>query len=191
MSYSPLPIPLKGRHPDRSVPTHAGVPWISLRCTNSPRGPSSNRLHQTQRFTPIAGPYAGLVRNGGMISGLDHVQIAAPPGCEEAARAFFCDLLGLIETPKPAALAKRGGVWFRLGRQELHIGVEQPFAPATKAHPALLARSVSDLETLADKLASAGHDVRWDMELPGVRRFYTSDPWGNRLELLAPGTHTS
>lgn len=109
---------------------------------------------------------------------LDHVQLAAPPGCEEAARAFFGGVLGLREVEKPASLAARGGVWFELedGRQ-LHVGVAADFVPATKAHPAF---AVEDLDALAARLG----DVVWDGELPGVRRFYAQDPWGNRLEFL-------
>jgi catechol 2,3-dioxygenase-like lactoylglutathione lyase family enzyme len=117
-----------------------------------------------------------------VITGLDHVQVAAPPGCEAEARAFYGALLGLEEVPKPPALAARGGVWFACGAQQLHVGVAQDFAPATKAHPALVA---VNLEALAARLVAAGTDVRWDPDLPGVARFYVADPWGNRLELLA------
>jgi catechol 2,3-dioxygenase-like lactoylglutathione lyase family enzyme len=119
------------------------------------------------------------------LTAIDHVQLAAPAGCEEAARAFFGALLGLRELDKPPALAARGGVWFAVGsEQQLHIGVvsEPAPAPARKAHPAFRA---SDLDALAQRLTGAGHPVRWDDELPGVRRFYVDDPWGNRLELLA------
>lgn len=116
-----------------------------------------------------------------MIRGLDHVQIAAPAGCEEEARRFFGELLGLAELPKPEPLAARGGAWFQIGAQELHVGVEPDFAPARKAHPAL---AVDDVDALAERLEGAGVEVRWDDELPGVRRFYAEDPWGNRLEFL-------
>lgn len=117
------------------------------------------------------------------LTAIDHVQLAAPPGCEEAARAFFGELLGLRELPKPPALAARGGVWFALGpEQQLHIGIEHDHAPARKAHPAFRA---TDLDALAQRLAAAGHPVRWDDELPSVRRFYVDDPWHNRLEVLA------
>jgi catechol 2,3-dioxygenase-like lactoylglutathione lyase family enzyme len=120
-----------------------------------------------------------------VITGLDHVQLAAPPGCEAAARAFYGGLLGLRELPKPAALAARGGVWFALGeRHQLHVGVEEPFAPARKAHPAL-AVAPGDLDALAARLADAGVEVAWDGAIPGVRRCYVADPWGNRLELVA------
>jgi catechol 2,3-dioxygenase-like lactoylglutathione lyase family enzyme len=111
------------------------------------------------------------------------VQLAAPPGAEEAARAFFGGLLGLAEVEKPPALRGRGGVWFALGEQQLHIGIEDDFSPARKAHPAFL---VSGLDALAERLAAAGFEPRWDDELPDVRRFYVDDPFGNRLELLEP-----
>ena len=87
------------------------------------------------------------------IIGIDHVQVAAPPGCEDEARAFYGGLLGLEELPKPEALAARGGCWFRAGAQELHVGVEEPFAPARKAHPGLV---VDDLDALARAAARGG-----------------------------------
>ena len=119
--------------------------------------------------------------------GVDHVQLAAPAGCEPAARRFFGELLGLDEVDKPPVLAARGGVWFRLGAQELHIGVTVDFEPALKAHPALRAGSAADLEVLAARLEAAGHAVAWadPAEIPGTRRFFVDDPWCNRLELLA------
>jgi catechol 2,3-dioxygenase-like lactoylglutathione lyase family enzyme len=116
---------------------------------------------------------------------LDHVQIAAPPCCEPEARRFFGDLLGLEELEKPEPLRARARVWFALGGGgELHVGVEEPFAPALKAHPAL-SLPAAELDELAQRLDAAGERVQWDDSLPGVRRFYTADPWGNRLELLA------
>ena len=116
---------------------------------------------------------------------LDHVQLAAPEGCEEQARAFYGGLLGLQEVPKPTSLRGRGGTWFALNaEQQLHIGVEDQFVPARKAHPAL-AVGEAHLKRLAAKLADAGVDVRWDASLPSVARFYVDDPWGNRLELLS------
>ena len=119
--------------------------------------------------------------------GVDHVQLAAPTGCEPAARRFFGDLLGLDEVEKPPVLAARGGVWFRVGAQELHIGVAGDFTPALKAHPALRAGSTAELEALAARLEAAGHAVAWadPAEIPGTHRFFADDPWGNRLELLA------
>jgi catechol 2,3-dioxygenase-like lactoylglutathione lyase family enzyme len=116
------------------------------------------------------------------VRGIDHVQLAAPPGCEDEARRFFGGLLGLEEVEKPAPLRARGGAWFALGAQQLHVGVEADFAPARKAHPALI---VDDLDALAERLIEAGETVLWDDALPGVRRFYTADPWGNRIELVA------
>ena len=114
------------------------------------------------------------------ILGIDHVQVAAPPGCEKAARAFYGGLLELDELPKPELLEARGGCWFRAGAQELHVGVEDPFAPARKAHPSLL---VSDLAALGKRLRGAGFEVVPDDEIPGVERAYIDDPFGNRLEL--------
>jgi catechol 2,3-dioxygenase-like lactoylglutathione lyase family enzyme len=118
---------------------------------------------------------------------LDHVQVTAPPGCEAQARHFYGDLLGLTEIEKPAALRARGGVWFALGGgAQLHIGVAGSFVAAAKAHPGLRV-SRARLDELARDLAGAGAPVDWAPagELPGVRRFFTADPWGNRLELLA------
>jgi catechol 2,3-dioxygenase-like lactoylglutathione lyase family enzyme len=120
-----------------------------------------------------------------MITGLDHVQVAAPPGSESEARAFYGRLLGLPELEKPPALAARGGAWFACGAQQLHVGVEDDFAPAAKAHPALVVDGATALDALAERLVSAGAPVRWDDAIPGTSRFYTEDPWGNRLELLA------
>jgi catechol 2,3-dioxygenase-like lactoylglutathione lyase family enzyme len=119
------------------------------------------------------------------IVGIDHVQVAAPPGCEGDARRFYGGLLGLAELPKPPALAGRGGAWFALGSgQQLHVGVEEEFAPALKAHPALLV-AAGALEAVAERLVEAGCEVRWDDALSDVARFYVADPWGNRLELMA------
>jgi len=114
------------------------------------------------------------------ILGIDHVQVAAPPGCEAEARAFYGGLLGLAEITKPAALAGRGGCWFEAGAQELHVGVEEPFAPARKAHPGLVAE---DLEALARRLREDGREVAFDESIPGARRFHVADPFGNRLEI--------
>jgi catechol 2,3-dioxygenase-like lactoylglutathione lyase family enzyme len=116
---------------------------------------------------------------------LDHVQLAAPPGCEAAAREFYGGLLGLRELPKPEPMRASGGVWFALGAQQLHIGVEAEFAAARKAHPALAVDDDAALDALAERLARAGAKVEWDERHPGVRRFFTADPFGNRVELLA------
>jgi catechol 2,3-dioxygenase-like lactoylglutathione lyase family enzyme len=116
--------------------------------------------------------------------GIDHVQVAAPAGTEAEARRFYGELLGLAELPKPEPLRARGGVWFACGEHQLHVGVAEPFAPAVKAHPALLVR-LGDLDRLAERLEAAGRTVRWDDAIPGTRRFYTADPWGNRIELVA------
>lgn len=118
---------------------------------------------------------------------LDHVQVAIPAACEEQARAFYGELLGLVEAEKPPRLAARGGVWFRVGALELHLGVEQPFAPAGKAHPAFRLDDPGSLAVLAARLEAAGAAVTWadPAEIPGRQRFHVSDPFGNRLEFLA------
>jgi catechol 2,3-dioxygenase-like lactoylglutathione lyase family enzyme len=115
------------------------------------------------------------------IARLDHLQLAAPEGCESAAREFYGVLLGLREIPKPAALQSRGGCWFACGPQQLHIGVEKDFRPARKAHPAF---AVTNLDDLRRALLSRNIQVTDDASVPGVRRFHTQDPWGNRLEFV-------
>jgi len=116
------------------------------------------------------------------ITGLDHVQLAMPPGGEGEARSFYGGLLGLREVTKPAPLAARGGCWFEDERLRLHLGVEDPFQPARKAHPGL---AVADLDALAAALSAGGARVRpASPELPGVRQAYVDDPFGNRIELV-------
>lgn len=117
---------------------------------------------------------------------IDHVQLAAPPGCEQQARDFYGGLLGLPEIEKPEPLRARGGVWFAVGSGQLHIGVEDSFSPARKAHPALRVPP-AEIDALAARLAAGGARVDWNHDLHEVRRFFTDDPWGNRVELLAGG----
>jgi len=115
---------------------------------------------------------------------LDHIQLAMPPNSEAEARAFWGDLLGMQEEPKPAPLDQRGGCWFRHGSTIVHVGVEANFQPQKKAHPGFV---VADVNTLAERLASAGRSIQWDDALPDRRRFYCDDPFGNRLEFIASG----
>ena len=112
---------------------------------------------------------------------LDHVQIAIPAGGEDEARAFFGELLGLAEIPKPAELAGRGGCWFQLGNRQLHFGVDSDFRPARKAHIGIAAERLSDL---SKKLADAGYEIRDEAPMEGRARFFTDDPFGNRIEFL-------
>jgi len=127
-----------------------------------------------------------------MITAVDHVQLAAPPGSEDRLRAYYVDVLGMTEIPKPHVLAARGGCWFQAGVVQLHLGIEAAPAgggkchcrPAKKAHPGL---RVEDIDTYAARLEAHGAAVTWDDNLPGYRRFYSEDPVGNRLEFLEPG----
>ncbi|WP_262851191.1 VOC family protein [Mumia quercus] len=114
---------------------------------------------------------------------LHHVQLAIPPGGEEECRAFWGDVLGMHELEKPPVLAARGGCWFRSGGFEIHLGVEDDFAPARKAHPGILVARIDDV---AARLVASGVEVTWDDTFPGHRRFYAADPFGNRLEFLQP-----
>ena len=120
---------------------------------------------------------------GYMFKGIDHVQLAAPKNCEEKARAFFQDIIGWTEIPKPLALQARGGVWFKVGRHEVHIGVQEDFVPATKAHPAF---EVDQLDTLRTHLKLSNINITDDEHRidEGVKRFFIHDPFGNRIEFL-------
>ena len=118
-----------------------------------------------------------------LVTDIDHIQIAAPKGCEPAARRFFGEILGLREIEKPEPLRSRGGCWFQIGTRQLHIGVEELFHPATKAHPAF---SASDIDALHSTLRQNGIACNWDDAGVGIRRFYCQDPWGNRLEFTEP-----
>jgi catechol 2,3-dioxygenase-like lactoylglutathione lyase family enzyme len=115
------------------------------------------------------------------IVGLDHVQLAMPRGQESQARAFYARLLGIAEIPKPPELAKRGGAWFENEPVKIHLGVEDDFRPARKAHPALL---VTDLTQLTDLLRAEGFVVTDDTAIEGTARAFVSDPFGNRIELI-------
>ena len=116
-----------------------------------------------------------------MFTAIDHVQLAIPPDEEEKARTFYRDKLGMIELTKPPELAKRGGCWFASGSVQLHLGVESDFRPARKAHPAL---RCDDYDMLVSRLRQndvVTHEVD---DIPGVRRCYIHDPFGNRIELI-------
>jgi len=116
------------------------------------------------------------------VLGIDHVQIAAPCGRDDEARAFYGGLLGMPELEKPEAIRARGGCWFAAGGQELHVGVEEPFAPARKAHPGLV---VSGLDLIRGRFRAAGVEYDDDGKIEGVDRLFVHDPFGNRLELRA------
>ena len=116
-----------------------------------------------------------------LISGIDHVQLAIPKGGEAAARAFYGGILALSELEKPESLRKRGGVWFDCGDQELHLGIQEPFSPASKAHPAF---RVYDLEAIKLVVAQNGIMVKTQPPIPGADRIFIDDPFGNRIELI-------
>ncbi|MCL8014104.1 VOC family protein [Streptomyces sp. AS02] len=118
-----------------------------------------------------------------MITAVDHVLLAAPPGSEERLRTYYTGVLGMTEIPKPPGLAARGGCWFQADAVQLHLGIEEDYRPPKKAHPGL---RVTGIETYAARLAARGAIVTWDEDLPGHRRFYSYDPVGNRLEFLEP-----
>ena len=117
------------------------------------------------------------------LTGFHHVQVAMPAGAEEQAEAFYSGLLGLERVPKPEALAGRGGAWFRGAGVEVHLGVEQDFRPARKAHPAFI---VLGLDELKARLEGAGVELEAQPALEGFRRFHAFDPFGNRLEFIEP-----
>jgi catechol 2,3-dioxygenase-like lactoylglutathione lyase family enzyme len=115
------------------------------------------------------------------IVGIDHVQVAIPVGSEARARAFYVDLLGLREIPKPEPLAARGGLWLVCGDRQLHLGVEGDFRAAKKAHPALVVEGIAEL---IERLTSSGVEVKPDDAIDGRRRAFVEDPFGNRIELV-------
>ncbi|WP_342514091.1 VOC family protein [Sporosarcina sp. FSL K6-1522] len=115
------------------------------------------------------------------LTGIDHIQIAAPAGSEDAARQFYGELLGMNEIPKPENLQARGGCWFQCGPQEMHIGIQPDFAPAKKAHPGF---TVQALDQLKERLEKAGYAISNEPPIAGRARFFTHDPFGNRIEFL-------
>lgn len=123
---------------------------------------------------------------------LHHVQVSMPSGGEDEARRFYAGALGLQEVDKPAGLAGRGGCWFRAQTggavtAEIHLGAQDPFVPATRAHPALVCESVTDLEAVGARVAAAGYEVSWAERdsFDGYLRFHARDGFGNRIEVLA------
>lgn len=113
---------------------------------------------------------------------IDHVQLAMPPGGEDTARRFYADVLGMTELPKPHELAKRGGCWFESGNVQIHLGVENDFRPAKKAHPALRCANYAGLLAHLRKAGVLIHEVD---DIPGVCRCHIHDSFGNRIELIS------
>lgn len=114
--------------------------------------------------------------------GIDHVQVAIPVGGEDDARRFYGDVLGLQEVPKPTSMAQRGGAWFEAGAVKVHVGAEDPFVAARKAHPALLMRGLQGF------VATRGLDATWNDDIDALVRCHVYDPFGNRIELIEADT---
>ncbi len=121
------------------------------------------------------------------ILSIDHVQLAISPGGEALARAFYGDVLGFVEVPKPEPMRARGGLWFTSGTVAIHLGIEPEMRPSVKAHPALVVR---DLDGYIARLTAAGHAWRASDEIPNTRRGHTADPFGNRIELIEASVPT-
>lgn len=128
---------------------------------------------------------------------LHHVQVSMPRGEEDAARRFYGDALGLVEVSKPPSLAGRGGCWFRAFDggavvAEIHVGVDEPFVPAKKAHPGLVCETLADLEALAARIEQRGYEISWAERdtFDGYVRFHARDAFGNRLELMTPAVRS-
>jgi catechol 2,3-dioxygenase-like lactoylglutathione lyase family enzyme len=124
-----------------------------------------------------------MAKASGRLHAVDHVQVAIPRDAEDAARAFYVGVLGLEEVQKPARLAGRGGCWFASGDISLHLGVEDEFRPARKAHPAFLVEGLSDLVA---RCRAAGAEVIDDDALETHAHAFVFDPFGNRIELMEP-----
>jgi catechol 2,3-dioxygenase-like lactoylglutathione lyase family enzyme len=119
-----------------------------------------------------------------VIVGLDHSFLTIQDGGEDAARRFYGEVLGLEEIQRPEGLQRSGGVWFQAGGQELHLGTDDAHLPPKRPHPGFRVGSSAELDEVADRLTSNRYDVEWDERIEGRRRFYTRDPFGNRIELL-------
>lgn len=122
-------------------------------------------------------------RGTGHVVGLHHVQLAMPKGQEAAAESFYSGVLGFERVPKPSHLEARGGCWFRSQGVEFHLGVDEDFRAATKAHPAFV---VDDLAAVRSRLEAGGYEIVLDTQIFGFERFYVDDPFGNRLEIMEP-----
>ena len=117
----------------------------------------------------------------GLVIALNHVQLAMPKGEEAKAETFYGNILGFQRVDKPSHLAARGGCWFHSNGVHLNLGVDDHFVPARKAHPGFV---VDNLQEVRRRLEAIGADVVWDTQIDGFERFYTSDPFGNRLEIM-------
>ena len=115
------------------------------------------------------------------VVGLDHVQVAMPVGKEDLGRKFFCEILGFTEIEKPEPAKSRGGAWFASNGVVIHLGVEDEFRPAKKAHVALL---VSNYDELRETFIEYALFTKDDDEQVGIIRFFGKDFFGNRIEII-------
>ncbi len=114
------------------------------------------------------------------ITVIDHVQIAVPKALEAQSLAFYRDVLGLTEIPKPEELRARGGAWFQTGNLQMHVGIDPDASPRSKRHVCFL---VSDLTVARAKVVSKGVAIEEENVAEGLSRFFIRDPAGNRIEI--------
>src|SRR6185437_11068751 len=118
---------------------------------------------------------------------IDHVAIDITD--VEKARAFYGGLLGLKEIPRPTSFTF-GGAWYQIGPEVLHlVSRAERLAPA----PHHFCLWVSNVHAAAEVVKAAGCEVVWDtkFKIPGIDRFFTRDPDGNRVELQGTDGSTS
>ena len=114
----------------------------------------------------------------------DHIQLAFPPGGIEKVREYFVGVWGMTEDERPPSLDRREGAWFRKDSCIIHVGFDPNFIPQKKAHLAII---VDDIDNFAENLLAHGFEVRWNESIDNVKRFFTDDPYGNRIEIIRNG----
>jgi catechol 2,3-dioxygenase-like lactoylglutathione lyase family enzyme len=115
---------------------------------------------------------------------LSHINVTMPKGGEAMARLFYSSQLGLRELPRPKFLRACDGVWFEAGGLAVHISVEeQRQGPDAQRHFGL---GCGDVDGLKARLKAAGAAIEDGPPEPW-KRFFVHDPFGNRIEIHAPG----